>query len=96
MLNIDLKAKWLKPLTSFDSDSWSRNAEIARLQQDRAAMQSRKSFLEFTENSTENSMEEWQLEETAQKLRQQFLAYRQQEQIATKHRTRGSMPGSSH
>jgi HNH endonuclease len=76
--DIDHKEKKLKPSTSFDSEFWSQNADVARLYQDRAAMRSRLSFLEAVEAKR---LEEWE-EETAQKYYAQYLAYKQKEKIA--------------
>ena len=87
--DIGRKAKKLKPSTSYDSDSWTANADISHLCQQRAGMESRLQFLEYKEDSRDNvSEDDWHAVEKAQNLERQILAYRQAEDIARKQASR--------
>ena len=85
---IDRQQKRLKPSTSFDSTFWSTNINIAQLQQDRAAMESRLGFLELAKGNRQMTEEEWESADAAQKLKQQYLGYSQKETITTRQVTR--------
>jgi HNH endonuclease len=87
--DIGRKAKKLKPSTSYDSDFWTTNADISRLCQQRAGMESRLQFLDYKEASRDNvSEDDWYAVEQAQNLERQILAYHQAEEIARKQASR--------
>ena len=80
--SINTNRKKLKPSTSFDSEFWSRNADIARLCQDHAGMNSRIDFLNAVEADESVTLEQWQEGEKAQNYDDQYLAYQQKVKIA--------------
>lgn len=83
--DIGKKAKKLKPSTLYDSDFWTTNADISRLCQQRAGLESRLQFLNYQEASRDTVSEhDWHAIEKVQNLERQILTYRQAEGIAKK------------
>jgi hypothetical protein len=83
--NIKVKRKKLKPMSSYDSEFWSTQAEICKLEQERLTIHSQLEYHEYVECGVEVSRKQW--EESSEKaiaIANEYQAHRVQESIANK------------